>query len=199
MTPSWSPNGRQIVYTRTGYGIYVVGSNGGASHRVLKGSNYIGTSSEAWAPDGKTIAYRNASDIDVMNVDGTGVRTLVASCCGAPSWSPDGSKLAFYCFACSGGDAAVAVANADGTDIHMVVANSTGDYGGYPNLEAPSWSPDSHELVFSGTSCTPDAHAADPHTVAPAICIVSIDGSGLRALTPLGVGAFAPSWRPSNH
>jgi TolB protein len=194
MNPSWSPDGKEILYNRGSYGVFVVGSNGGPPRRLLKGSDYVSFASQAWSPDGTTIAYSGAGDIELMNADGSGARTIVA-CCGngAPSWSPDGSMLAFYCDACSGG--AVAIANSDGTNMHVVVANSTGNFGSYPNLEAPAWSPDGKELVFSGTACTSDAHAADPHTVTPAVCVVGTDGGGLHALTPQGIGAFAPSWR----
>lgn len=195
MNPSWSPDGKRILYNRGGYGVFVVGSNGGPSHMLLKGSDYTVFSSQAWAPDGKTIAYAHAGDLEAINADGSGVRTILPSCgCGAPAWSPDGSKLAFYCYACSGGSA-VAISNSDGTDRRVVEANSTGNLGNYPNLEAPAWSPDGNELVFSGTACTTDAHPADPRTVTPAICAVATDGSNLRALTPPGIGAFAPSWR----
>ena len=195
MNPSWSPDGKRILYNRGSYGVYVVSANGGASHKLLKGSDYTVFSSLAWSPDGKTIAYTDAGDLESMSADGSGATTTLLSCaCGAPAWSPDGSKLAFYCYSCSGGGA-VAISNSDGTDMRVVVPSSTGDYGVYPNLEAPAWSPDGNELVFSGTACTADAHAADLHTVVPAICAVATDGGGLRALTPPGIGAFAPSWR----
>jgi len=197
MNPSWSADGRQLVYTRTSYGIYIVGSKGGASRVLVKGGDYLGTSSQAWSPDGKTIAYWNAGDIDVINADGTGARTLLSCGCGAPAWSPDGSKLAFSCYSCSGRPGIV-VANADGSGVHVLVANSEGDLGGYPDLEAPAWSPDGSRLVFSGTSCVPAAAGADQSAVPPAICVIATDGTGLRALTPPGVGAYAPSWRPSS-
>jgi Tol biopolymer transport system component len=128
--------------------------------------------------------------IGVMNAHGSGRTTLVQSCCSAPALSPDGSKLAFYCFSCSGGKSGLGIVDADGSNFRVVSGDQRGT-GPYPNLQAPAWSPDGRELVFSGTSCTQDA---DPATGPPAICVVSVDGSGLRALTPPGVGAFAPSW-----
>jgi Tol biopolymer transport system component len=75
--------------------------------------------------------------------------------------------------------------NADGSGLRAVVADagSQTNLFNYPN--SPVWSPDGTELLFSGTSCT---------TSDDAICSISLDGSGLRALTPPGVGSYAPSW-----
>src|SRR5436189_295803 len=57
----------------------------------------------AVSPDGSTIAYRGFFgpeegdyDLYVMNADGTGVARLTDGALAAdPSWSPDGSEIAF--------------------------------------------------------------------------------------------------------
>jgi Tol biopolymer transport system component len=199
MNPAWSPDGTKIAYSRTSLGLYLVSAHGGASRRLVNAGADIETPSlspQAWSPDGHRIAYARAADLDVANADGSGEKTLLASCCSSPSWTPDGSKLAFYCSSCVNGGSGIGVVNADGTDLRGVVADLKGDTLGYPDIQAPTWSPDGRELIFSGTSCTNDA---DPKTGPPAICIVSLDGTGLHEITPPGVAAFAPNWTATDN
>jgi Tol biopolymer transport system component len=76
--PSWSPDGRTLAFTGVG-GIYAVHADG-SGLRKLTGHGY----GPEWSPDGRKIAFisdrddpaHRASDIFVMNADGSGQRNL---------------------------------------------------------------------------------------------------------------------------
>jgi Tol biopolymer transport system component len=68
----------------------------------------------AWAPDGQQIAFSGSmggltgagkEQIFLMSQDGSGVRQLTNdpdwTSCRSPSWSPDGHRIVFTCFAAS--------------------------------------------------------------------------------------------------
>jgi hypothetical protein len=111
--------------------------------------------------DGKQVAYVESSEPDsrldeirVIGLDGTGDH-LVANAgdtAGAPTWSPDGTKLAFIQEAT--GQSLVAIENYD--SLHVVKADGSGDATVIPvnglqssNLNNPQWSPDGKFIAFN--------------------------------------------------
>jgi len=93
-----------------------------------------------------------SSDLMVMNADGTNQKVLLAGTKKPnvisnhdPSWSPDGTRLAFYSDVQGPG---IYIINKDGSGLGKVVAmNEGGSYG----AGNPQWSPDGASILYSDT------------------------------------------------
>src|SRR5205823_5876141 len=120
--PSWSPDGRRIVYRhedeQSGQ-IYVMNSDGSRQRNLTRrrGLDY----SPAWSPDGRRIAFASVragkATIWLMRPDGSGRRRLSRVYGEYPAWSPDGKKIAFdhVAFGSGSTDWDIWVMNADGS------------------------------------------------------------------------------------
>jgi len=96
LAPDWSPNGKAIAFQRyvncaggrCANAVYVVPAGGGVPKLVVKNA-----ASPSWSPDGRKIAFvrrSGASDIWVVNADGTGAHRVTTSPASdlAPDWQP---------------------------------------------------------------------------------------------------------------
>jgi TolB protein len=139
--------------------------------------------SPAWSPDASQIAFFRGpplgpSHLHVMDSNGTDLRQLTQ---GSGSdrnaaWSSGGTRIAF---ARSGNDGyEVYVMDADGANVTAVTSVAA------ESAPSPAWSPDGSRIALD---------------VNGAIYVVSIDGTGLRRLSPelpKGVLDMSPSWSP---
>ena len=163
------------------------GSKGCIWHERPAGGTCRGV--PTWSPDGKLIAFECTEltatqtnpylgRICVVNADGSNIHEITqtpATGVGdtAPSWSPDGTRIAFQRATLDARgtvmrDAAF-VMNADGSNVHRITPWAL-------RAGQPDWSPDGRHIVFY-------SNWGGPPTVSANLYTVSASGTRLRQLT----------------
>ena len=159
-SPSWSPDGKRIVFSsdrdgRFNYEIYVIDADGGNLQRLTNTPDE--DKSPSWSPDGKRIVFSArrkghfenkfaiTAEIYVMDADGRNEQRLTENLFSDwdPSWSPDGKRIAFASDRKGGfNNFDIYVMDANGRNEQRLTASPKNDW-------SPSWSPDSKRIVFS--------------------------------------------------
>jgi TolB protein len=175
--PSWSPDGKRLVYQRdfNGSAIYLINADGTGQQRLSPTPGFDVTPS--WSADGTQIVYVRLlevpqpnqppmTDIRVMNVDGTGDHVILANTRFSvePRWSVK-DQIVFMSLMDSS-DLQIYVMNADGTGLRQLTnAGNNGD---------PVWSPDGNRITFGS-----DREGGNKLN----IFVMNADGTQLEQLT----------------
>jgi Tol biopolymer transport system component len=176
----------------------------GSARRKLTSENFYEYNPD-WSPDGKKLAFssnRELNDIYPAHVytisvgadtNGTDLRQITTDPAYRdlePSWSPDGSKIAFTRYSARGDGeifGKICIVNADGTELRVL--RGTGGQDSHP-----SWSPDGSKIAFSG-------FPNDGKTKGYGIYVMSADGKDEAvSLTRLAEGVWGTNgnlmWSP---
>jgi TolB protein len=211
--PAWSPNGRTIAFSGA-CNIYVMRADGRRVRRLSRRPwrpGQLCATQPAWSPNGARIAFvkrtksaaRTYGGVYVMSAAGTAVRSLSQRRLrrgspedAFPSWSPDGTKIAFARDTHSGlpPEPAVYVMNANGTG--QVRLRAVGSDP--PMMESmPDWSPDGERIAI-GTARIVRGQSGDPVTTS-FIVVMTPSGDRQTNVTRVvedDVGDRFPAWSP---
>lgn len=116
-----------------------------------------------------------------MSADGTGQKKLIDDGFG-PSWSPNGSKIAFLSTISSATSSRIIVMNADGSLPTRINYNEAGTCISKGDEHWLDWSPDGTKLTFTGNCAGPNIYT------------INSDGTGLLRL--VGQWDLNSSWSP---
>ena len=216
-SPSWSPDGKQIVFGSTELfkgrdgrdftrsDIWVMDTAGG-NPRNLTNDDFIDVNPD-WSPDGKQIAFSSnrAGDrkgilndnweVYMMNADGLNLINLTNHPArdGGAAWSPDGKRIAFN----SNRDEDWKKNPDANKDIYVMNANGTNPVNltNHPARDGgPAWSPDGKQIAFSSNregrhwELNPNANWE--------VFVMNADGTNLINLTNHPAWDSGPAWEP---
>lgn len=176
-TPAWSPDGGQVIFGSHGLGsssnLYVVNADGTNMHSLLRDEKGFG--SLAWSPNGHEVIYIRGvmGGMQLFSMGDAKPRNFYvenASFCESPSWSIDGSYLAFDCMPEDSIYNHIYISKADGSALKCLTCNTS-----QADDLKPRWSPDGQYIGFVRKTY-------DSNGVISTFCVMDTAGQAQRPL-----------------
>ncbi len=146
LTPAWSNDGREIVFTSYQRGnpdLFVLDLIRGTMSYLIKDNGLH--SAPAWSPDGKKIAFTSTKDgnaeIYVIDLISKALQRLTQhpAIDASPSWSPTGREIVFTSDRL--GNPQLFVMDAEGTNLRRLPVEMSYN-------DSPAWSPRGDKIAF---------------------------------------------------
>lgn len=197
------PTGRLVFLaygSASGDVLWTMGADGTGARRVTR-SRVIAEVEPEWSPDGRKIAYSRSewcrtepfsvcNRIWTVNADGSDARRLIprrvpgplanrAVSFHAPTWSPDGRRIAYEQSIWESQRSNLYVMNADGSGRRRLTR--------LRNARSPAWSPDGAAIAFTHRPEKPGNRE---------IYVLTLKTGKLRRLTRTKADESLPQWSP---
>jgi TolB protein len=186
-TPAFSPNGRTLLFTRSGEDgtdIFSYDLADDCCLQRLTAGRFADNLSPTFSPDGGRVAFVSTRaglpQIYVMGADGTGQELFapfdygVTGSSNGPEWSPDGSAIAFHRDV--GGTLQIFVMDVASRTVRQLTSAGRN--------EDPTWAPDGRHLAFVSN-----------RTGSRQLWVIDLETGRIRQLTR-GAETRLPAWSP---
>jgi len=135
--PVWSPDGSQIVYYSDAnwasglFEIFIIDAGGGDQQQLTDDPAFDWNC--GWMPDGSKIFFIRDFSLATMDADGSNLEIIIDEDISSPSWSPNGSQIAF---GIKGDDGShhIYIMDADGGNVRQFIMIEGSQWSG-------TWSP----------------------------------------------------------